>query len=82
MKIRSDQKHGALIQPLANARNGRPVRVLLPLLVAEELVPSSITVQEEWPAPGFEDTEFGVFMEPGGRSWRDGSSHESTSLRL
>ena len=34
-----------------------------------------------WPVPGFEDTEFGVFMEPGGVSWRDGSSRESTSLR-
>ena len=29
-----------------------------------------------WPAAGFEDTEFGVFMEPGGVSWRDGSSLE------
>jgi hypothetical protein len=35
-----------------------------------------------WPAPGFEDTEFGVFMEPGGGSWRDGSSRGSSSLRL
>jgi hypothetical protein len=35
-----------------------------------------------WPAPGFEDTEFGVFMEPGGGSWRDGNSRESSSLRL
>ena len=26
-----------------------------------------------WPAPGFEDTEFGVFIEPGGGSWRDGT---------
>jgi len=34
-----------------------------------------------WPAPGFEDTEIGVFMEPGGGSWRDGSLRESSSLR-
>jgi hypothetical protein len=34
-----------------------------------------------WPVPGFEDTEFGVFMEPGGVSWRDGSLRESSSLR-
>jgi superfamily I DNA and RNA helicase len=34
-----------------------------------------------WPAPGFEDTEIGVFIKPGGASWRDGSSHESSSLR-
>jgi hypothetical protein len=43
---------------------------------------SDIAESGDWPAPGFEDTEFGVFMEPGGGSWRDGSSHESTSLRL
>ncbi len=36
---------------------------------------------DEWPAPGFEDTEFGVFIKLGGASWRDGSSHESSSLR-
>ncbi|MBI1200866.1 MAG: DEAD/DEAH box helicase [Rhodopseudomonas sp.] len=36
---------------------------------------------EIWPAPGFEDTEIGVFMEPGGGSWRDGSLRESSSLR-
>jgi hypothetical protein len=39
-------------------------------------------IQQTWPAAGFEDTEFGVFMEPGGVSWRDGSSRESSSLRL
>ena len=35
-----------------------------------------------WPAPGSEDTEFGVFDGAGGGSWRDdGSSHASSSLR-
>jgi hypothetical protein len=31
----------------------------------------SLQGQLRWPAPGFEDTEFGVFMEPGSGSWRD-----------
>ena len=39
------------------------------------------TIVDSWPAPGFEDTEFGVFIKPGGGSWRDGSLRGSSSLR-
>jgi hypothetical protein len=41
-----------------------------------------ISYGPNWPAPGSEDTELGVFDGTGGGSWRDGSLPASSSLRL
>ena len=80
---------------LANDQSGKSTLVdnypALPELLDTFLAPPSVEFGVAlpkavkniigWPAPGFEDTKFGVFMEPGGGSWRDGSLHESSSLR-
>src|SRR5712692_4134692 len=67
-------KHAAVI-PLNKSR----------ILVGKEsLNPPASSTHEivSWPAPGSTDTELGVLMETGGVSWRGGSLHASSSLRL
>ena len=39
-------------------------------------------IGSDWPAPGSEDTELGVFMGPEVKSWRDDGLRGSSSLKL